>query len=288
MSDSHLVVWIDGKRFPSEGAHISARDRGFTLSDGVFETMKVHNGTVFRLDQHLRRIEGALRTLAIPVPADLREWVDTAVRAAHAPEASIRLTITRGIAPGGVPAPADPVPTVVVTVGTPPVFGSAIYEAGVTARIASGRRNEHSMSAGLKTLAYLDSVLALLEARRDGADEALFLDTEGHCSEASASNFFAVIDGHLATPPLGCAALPGITRAAVIELAAGLALAVDERPMEPARLKFATEAFLTSSLRGIAPLVRLDGLPVGTGKPGAVTHNVMAAYDALVTRECGA
>lgn len=288
MSDSHLVVWIDGKRCPSDGAHISARDRGFTLSDGVFETMKVRNGKVFRLNQHLSRIEGALRTMAIPVPADLREWVDTAVRAAHAPEASVRLTITRGIAAGGVPVPAEAIPTVVVTVGTPPAFGSEIYETGLTARIASGRRNEHSMSAGLKTLAYLDSVLALLEAHRDGADEALFLDTEGHCSEASASNFFAVIDGQLATPPIVCAALPGITRASVIELAAGLGLAVDDRPLEPARLKFATEAFLTSSLRGIAPLVRLDGVPVGMGKPGSVTRTVMAAYDALVAMECGA
>jgi branched-chain amino acid aminotransferase len=286
VSDTHLVVWIDGKRVPSEGAHISARDRGFTLADGVFETMKVHKGRVFRLDQHLARIEGALRTLAIPVPPELREWVDAAVRAAHAPEASIRLTITRGIAPGGVPVPPDPVPTVVVTVGTPPSFGSAVYEAGLTARFASGRRNEHSMSAGLKTLAYLDSVLGLLEARRNGADEALFLDTEGHCAEASASNFFAVIDGELATPPIGCAALPGITRAAVIELAAGLGLAVNDRPLDPARLKFATEAFLTSSLRGIAPLVRLDGVPVGTGAPGGVTRTVMAAYNALVTREC--
>jgi branched-chain amino acid aminotransferase len=144
------------------------------------------------------------------------------------------------------------------------------------------------MTAGLKTLAFTDSIAALLEAHRDGADEALFLDTDGHCSEATASNFFATIDGRLATPPPSCAALPGITRAAVIELAAGLGLRVDDRPLEVARLKFATEAFLTSSLRGIAPLVRLDGQPFGTGKPGPVTRQLMSAYAELVNRECGA
>jgi branched-chain amino acid aminotransferase len=288
VTDAHPIVWVDGKRLPSEGAHISARDRGFTLADGVFETMKTHNGTVFRLEQHLQRITGALRALAIPVPPELRDWVDAAVRAAHAPEASIRLTVTRGVAPGGVAAPADPVPTVVVTVALSPAFGAAVYEAGLTARVASGRRNEYSMTAGLKTLAYTESIAAMLEARRDGADEALFLDTDGHCAEATASNLFAMIDGRLATPPTTCAALPGITRAAVIELAEGLGLAVDDRPIDLAKLKFATEAFLTSSLRGIAPLVRLDGRDIGAGKPGPATRRVMTAYAELVNRECGA
>jgi branched-chain amino acid aminotransferase len=288
VTDTHTIVWIDGQRLPSEGAHISARDRGLTLADGVFETMRAHTGKVFRLEQHLTRIEGALRVLEIPAPAGLREWVATAIRAAHAPDASIRLTVTRGVAPGGVTAPADPVPTVVVTVAPPPAFGAAIYEAGLTARVASGRRNKHSMTAGLKTLSYTDSVAAMLEARRDGADEALFLDTDGHCSEATASNVFVAIDGRLATPPTACAALPGITRAAVIELAEGMGLVVDDRPFEPATLKFATEAFLTSSLRGIAPLVRLDGMAIHTGKPGPVTRQVMAAYADLVARECGA
>jgi branched-chain amino acid aminotransferase len=288
VTDTHTVVWVDGRRLPFDGAHISARDRGFTLADGVFETMKSRNGNVFRLDQHLTRIERALGVLAIPVPSELREWVDSAIRAAHAPDASIRLTVTRGIASGGVAPPADAAPTVVVTVAPPPAFGSAIYENGLTARVASGRRNEHSMTAGLKTLSYTDSIAAMLEARRDDADQALFLDTGGHCSEATASNLFAMIDGRLATPPTTCAALPGITRAAVIELAAALDLRVDERPFDLGRFKFATEAFLTSSLRGIAPLVRLDGCPIGAGTPGSVTRQVMAAYAELVMRECGA
>ena len=288
MTDTHMVVWVDGRRLPPEGAHISARDRGFTLADGVFETMKARQGKVFRLERHLERIAGSLRALAIPQPPELSEWVDAAVRAAHVPEASIRLTVTRGVAPGGVGAPPDPAPTVVVTVAPPPAFGTAMYETGLSASIASGRRNEHSMTAGLKTLAYTDSVAAMIEARATGADEVLFLDTAGHCSEASASNLFAVIDDRLTTPPTSCAALPGITRATVIECAPDLGLPVDDRAFAPEELRAASEAFLTSSLRGIVPLVRVAGHAIGDGHPGPVTRQVMAAYAAVVARECGA
>ena len=287
MTDTHPIVWVGGERLPSEGVHVSARDRGFTLADGVFETMKARHGKVFRLDRHLSRIERALSTLAIPLPRELRDWVDTAVRAADLREASIRLTVSRGIGPGGVGAPSDPVPTVVVTVAPPPVFGVATYESGLTAHVASGRRNEHSMTAGLKTLAYTDSVAALIEARAADADEALFLDTAGHCSEASASNLFAILGGRLTTPPTSCAALPGITRAAVIELSAELGMPVDERPFDLNELQTGDEAFLTSSLRGIAPLVRVDAHTLGGGTPGPITRQVMAAYAALVNRECG-
>jgi branched-chain amino acid aminotransferase len=281
-------VWVDGKRLPSEGAHISARDRGFTLADGVFETMKARNGKVFHLERHLTRIGGALRALAIPQPPELHDWVDAAVRVAHVPDASIRLTVSRGVSPGGIAVPPDPVPTVVVTVGRLPAFGTAIYDAGLSAHVASGRRNEHSITAGLKTLAYTDSVAALIEARHAGADEVIFLDTAEHCSEASASNLFALIDGTLTTPPTSCAALPGITREAVIGLAADLRVPVDERAFGLDQLNGADEAFLTSSLRGIAPLVRVNGRAIGSGSPGTLTQRVMTAYAALVTQECGA
>lgn len=284
----HPTVWVDGRRLPAESAHVSARDRGFTLADGVFETMKARHGNVFRLDRHLSRIGDALRALSIPQPGELREWVGAAVQAADLPDASIRLTVTRGIAPGGVIPPIDAYPTAVVTVAPLPSFGADVYAAGLKAHLASGRRNEHSMTAGLKTLAYTDSVAAMIEARRAAADEALFLDTAGHCSEATASNLFAVIDGGLLTPPTACAALPGITRASVIELARELGIPVEERPFNLAELTAATEAFLTSSLRGVAPLVRLDDTTLGSGRPGTLTRQMMSAYAALVERECGA
>ena len=170
----------------------------------------------------------------------------------------------------------------------PPVFPAAVYDIGLTAHVASGRRNERAMTAGLKTLAYTDAVAALLEARRAGADEALFLDTEGHCSEATSSNLFAWTGTTLVTPPVSCGALPGITRAAVLELASALGVPRAERVIGLDELLSAKEAFLTSSLRGLAPLVRVDAHPIGRGMPGAMTRQLAEAYAALVARECGA
>jgi branched-subunit amino acid aminotransferase/4-amino-4-deoxychorismate lyase len=143
------------------------------------------------------------------------------------------------------------------------------------------------MTVGLKTLAYADSVMALLDAQRRGADEAIFLDTDGHCSEATASNLFIYRDGTLLTPPVTCAALPGITRATVLELARATGIAAVEQSFGTADLSSAGEAFLTSSLRGIAPVAVVDGQRIGSTMPGTVTRQLTAAYHALVEQECG-
>ena len=284
---AHTVVWINGERRADEGPHVSARDRGLTLGDGVFETMRARGGTIFRLGRHLARLERSLTVLEIPVPPELHEWVDDAARKAG-DDASIRLTVTRGAGPAGVAPPAAPQPTVIVSVGPMPSFPATIYSDGLSAHVVSGRRNEYAMTAGLKTLAYVDSVAGLLEARRAGADEALFLDTEGHCSEASASNLFIATGTELVTPPLSCGVLPGITRETVMELARVEKIAVAERTIGLHEVRAAKEAFLTSSLRGIAPLVRIGGKPIGRAAPGDLTRRLTAAYLALVDRECHA
>jgi branched-chain amino acid aminotransferase len=281
------AVWVNGERQSSVGGHLSPLDRGLTLSDGLFETMHARGGAVFRLDQHVARLERGLATLEIPAPPELRAWVSTALReSAMRHDASVRVTVTRGVGGGGIAPPSSPHPTAIVVVSPFPDFPFHVYEHGISAHVASGVRNERAMTAGLKTLAYTDAIVALLEARRAGADEALFLDMEGHCSEATASNLFAVIDGTLVTPPASCGALPGITRAAVMELARALDLPVDERAFGLEELLAADEAFLTSSLRAIAPLVRVDTQPIGRGAPGPLTRELMAEYAALVAREC--
>jgi branched-chain amino acid aminotransferase len=279
------VVWVNGRREPAAGPHVSARDRGLTLADGVFETMRARNGVVFRLDRHLSRLQHALAALEIPAPAELRDWLVAAVPDATAGPASIRLTVTRGVGGLGVAPPADVQPTVIVSVNPFPVFPPATYAAGLAVHIASGRRNEQAMTAGLKTIAFTDSVAALLEARRARADEALFLDTAGHCSEATSSNLFVRVGGELLTPPISCAALPGITRAAVLELARTMGVPTAERPVALDELLGADEAFLTSSLRGIAPVAQVDGRRLGAGAPGALTRDISAAYAAVVEKE---
>jgi branched-chain amino acid aminotransferase len=280
------AIWINGQRQPASGPHVSARDRGLLLGDGVFETMRAHAGRIFRFDRHLSRLQGALTVLRIPVPDEIRDWVLAALPDASGEEASVRLTVTRGEGPAGVAPPLDSTPTVIVAVGPLPSFPASVYESGLRAHVASGRRNERAMTVGLKTIAFTDAIAALLEAHQAKADEALFLDTGGHCSEATSSNLFIWAGGTLVTPPLSCAALPGITRASVLELAAARGMAAVERPFGPEELMAADEAFLTSSLRGIAPLVRVDGRSIGAGTPGRVTQEMAAAYADLVAREC--
>jgi len=281
------ATWVNGVAVAHDAPAVLARDRGLTLADGLFETMRAHGGRIFRADRHLRRLEHGLEVLAFPAIPDLRHWLSEATRALGQGDASIRLTVTRGIASGGWSPPTDARPTVIVTVAPLTQFPTAIYERGLSARVASGRRNEHAMTAGLKTIAYTDAVLALIEAHRAGAGDALFLDTQGHLSEATASNLFVCRGPDLLTPPRSCGALPGITRAAVMELAAAAGVEVIERALVLQDLLEADEAFLTSSLRGIAPLVRVGDAAIASGTPGALTLRLRAAYTALVARECG-
>jgi branched-chain amino acid aminotransferase len=266
--------------------HVSVRDRGFTLADGLFETMRTRAGVVFRLDRHLARLANGLRVMQIPEPHGLKATIEHRVLATAAWESAVRVTVTRGPGPGGLAPPPEAAPTVVVSVNPLPQFPPALYTHGLRVIIASGRRNSRSMSAGLKTLSYTDSVLAWLEAQRAGADDAVFLDEDGHCSEGTASNLFVLHDGVLLTPPVTCAALPGLTRAAVLELATNAGIGTEERAFGPQELLSAREVFLTSSLRGIAPVTSVNTQPVGTGEAGTVTARLIAAYTALIEREC--
>jgi branched-chain amino acid aminotransferase len=282
------VVWVNGARQPAGAAHLSALDRGFTLADGVFETVRVYGGTAFRLDAHLDRLARAAAALEIALPADVRATALAAVAEGPA-SASLRITLSRGPGAGGAaPPPVAGPPTVVVAVAPLAPFPPSLYEHGLAAHVASGRRNERAMTAGLKTLSYTDATAALVEARRAGADEAIFLDTRDRCSEAASSNLFAWDGATLLTPPLSCGALPGITRGAVLALAAARGVPADERPFGLDELVAAREAFLTSSLRELAPLVRVDGRALGDGRPGPVTRELAAAYRDLVRAECAA
>jgi branched-chain amino acid aminotransferase len=279
--------WVNGIAVPTDAPAVSVRDRGLTLGDGVFETMRVQGGRIFRRQRHLFRLQAALGELHFPPVPDLDRWLTEATAALGGGDGSIRLTVTRGIASGGWAPPTDARPTVIVIVGPMPAFPSEIYERGLTLRVAGDRRNEYARTATLKTIGYADSVLALIEAHQAGADDALFLDTAGHCSEATASNLFISRGDELITPPTSCGALPGITRRTIMEIGMTMGLRVVERALDTNDLIGADEAFLTSSLRGVAPVVRLQHNEIGNARPGALTTRLRAAYTALVARECG-
>ena len=283
------VVWVNGRPADTHAPHLSALDRGFTLADGLFETMRAYDGTIFRADRHLVRLRAGAAAFGLPVPDALETMLDGALDAARRGglrDAVVRLTVSRGVGvPGVAPAPTAE-PTAVVAVHPVPRFDPAIYARGISAHVATGRRNERAQTAGLKTLAYTDAVAALAEARQAGADDALFLDTEEHVSEATSSNVFLMRRGTLVTPPLSCGVLPGVTRAAVLDIVAGSLLPHEESAATLDELHDASEAFLTSSVREIVPLVRLAGRPLGDGTPGPVTQRIMTAYGELVFREC--
>jgi len=285
------MLWVNCARADPAARHLSAFDRGFTLGDGLFETMRVYNGTIFRLDRHLARLAAGARTLGIRPPTELADMIADAMHAARdagITEACVRCTVSRGLSGPGVLAPADMPPTAILALYAVPPFPPAIYTEGLSAHIATGRRNERSATSGVKTLAYTDAVVAALEARAAGADEAILLDTAGHVCETPTSNIFICTGNTLRTPPRSCGVLPGITREAVMELAPALELTVAEVVITEDDLFCAGEAFVTSSLREIAPVVRVDGRPIGSGAVGAVTRRVMDAYAALVRRECAA
>lgn len=269
-------VWLNGRLWSADEARVPVFDRGFLLGDGLFETMRAYGGRVFRLREHLERLERSAARIGLPLPSGLGEAVCETVAANRLAEAAVRLTASRGPGPGlEPPEPAEP--TVVIAVRpapTPP--------ASVRAGIAAGRVNEHAPTAGLKRLGYLDAIVELRAARASGYDDVLFLDTAGHLTEGAYSNLFVLVGGTLHTPPLSCGVLPGITRATVMEIARDLGQPASEEPLDPAILASAEEAFLTSSLREIVPLVAAGGRAVGRGAVGPLTRRIQAAYATLV------
>jgi branched-chain amino acid aminotransferase len=283
-----MMFWLNGVQRPVDEPLLSLLDRGFTLADGLFETMRARGGTVFRLDAHLDRLFGSARVLGIPIAPGLRDHIAAASRTAFTygyEHASVRLTVTRGPAPPGLAPPPHPAPTIALAIAP---LTPVSEPRSIVAAMATARRNEHALTSGMKTLSYTEAVLALSIAKAAGADDAIFLDTAGHISEATASNFFAVIDGTLVTPPRSCGVLPGITRGAVLEIAPALGIDTVEREIAEPELAMASELFLTSSIREIAPLVRIATTAIGSGRPGDVTQRIISAYAMLARDECGA
>ncbi len=281
------LIWHDGQIFPSEDARCSCLDRGRLYGDGLFETMRAYSGQVFRLDAHLARLMAGAEQLYLQLPMpteELQTIVQKTLKESELASAYIRLTVTRGV--GGSPSELD-ASTASVTVWVRALAGypAQLYETGMSALLSQTRRNEYSLLSTLKTLNYLDSLLARAAAQRAGADEAIFLNTSGQLAEASASNLFIVADGRVLTPPIEAGILPGITRACVLELCGAEGISIQEQPLELHRLPVAKEAFLTNSLMEIMPLTSFAGKEIGSGQPGEITRQLQQAYRSLADEE---
>jgi branched-chain amino acid aminotransferase len=262
------MISLNGIILPDAEARIDPADRGFTLGEGLFETIAVHGGVPLRLEAHLARLADGAEQLGLPLPGG-RDGVAQAIHDLLAatpllPEAVLRLTLTGGPAPRGLLPPSTPSPTLLIT--TAPLPPPPSPARALIAR--STCRNEYSPLSRLKTTNYLDSILARREAAAAGFDEALLLNTQGRLAEASMANLFVVIGGVAITPPISEGALPGIRRAAVIA-----ALGAMERPLTIDDLAKAEEVFLTSSL-SVRPIMEVGEWRWGEGK---------AAQKALLT-----
>jgi branched-chain amino acid aminotransferase group I len=279
------MVYLNGQILPLEQADISPLDYGFLYGYGLFETMRSYNGCVFRLQQHIARLEDSAKKLGIPTADyDLTEAVYKTLKANNLSDARIRLAVSLG--PGGMtPNICDcKQPTILITTAVYKPYPQEVYDKGFKAVTSSLVRYSLSPLAGIKSANYLENMLAKQEAVAADADEALLLNEHDCLAEACMSNVFLVLGDRLVTPSLESGILPGITRRAIIEIASDSGVAVSERDIFREELLQANEAFLTNSLMEIMPLTSIDGRPVASGKPGPITRRLMQAYRELVDR----
>ena len=267
------ACWVDGQLVEPGTATVRADDHAVVVGDGVFETMKVVDGTAFALSRHLRRLDRSAAGLGLDKPDEDR--IRTAVGEVLAADPSaglLRITWSSGAGPWGS-GRGDGPGTLVVGSGPPNVWPSA-----ERVHLVPWARNEHGPLVGLKTTSYAENVLALATAKRVGCSEALFANTAGHLCEGTGTNVFLVVDGAVLTPPLSSGCLAGVTRELVMELAD-----VVERDIDPAGFASADEAFLTSSTRDVSPISAVDEVDLPAA-PGPVTAGLMAAFADLIAR----
>jgi branched-chain amino acid aminotransferase len=257
-----MRVWQNGRIIIPEEAHVSIADRGVLLGDGLFETMAVHNGRVLDLDAHLERLASGLGVLGFVVAVDLaklRAGIARYIAAEEAPCAVLRVTVTRGAGPRGLAPPEPPRPTIFMTLSPMPAARKtplSLHVATVT------RRNEHSPLSRIKALPYLDNVLALSEARAQGADDALLLNTRGTIACATVANVFVIREGRLETPPVSDGALPGTVRALVLCLAKQAGFAGIEISLDVGSLAAADHVFLTNSISRVTEARQCNDAPL--------------------------
>ncbi len=265
-----MRVWQDDRILAPEDAHVAITDRGLLLGDGLFETMAVCRGRVCDLDAHLARLASGLAVLGFARSVDipqLRAGIAHYLTSEAASSAVLRITVTRGAGPRGLAPPETPCPMILMTLSPlPPARKTplSLHIATVT------RRNEQSPLSRIKALPYLDNVLALSEARAQGADDALMLNTRGTIACASVANVFVIRDGRLETPPVSDGALPGIMRALVLSMAKQAGLAPAEISLEVSGLAGADHVFLTNSVSCLTEAEQCNGAPLQRRAGGAL------------------
>jgi len=284
-------IYLNGAITGPEDAKISVFDRGFLYGDSVYEVMRTSGGALVDLERHLHRLGTSAKGLALVPPDEpaLRGAIVDTLKAANNKESYVRLVLTRGSGEVGLDTALAEGPTMLVIAKPLVLPTTEQYELGVSVRLVNVQRTSaRAMDPSVKSGNYLNNILALSEAKRSGDYEAIMCDRDGLLAEGSSSNVFFVEEGKLLTPSLSVGLLAGITRQRVLEIATTLRIEVEEGHFGPDRLRSASEAFLTSSIRGVLPIRAVDGTALPAGVPGPVATQVMAAYTSFLHEQAQA
>ena len=278
-------VWINGTLFDKADAKVSVFDHGFLYGDGVFEGIRVYGGKVFRLKEHVERLFESARHIKLEIPLSREQMVEailSTVKANNKHNGYIRPIVTRGAGYLGLDPRKTSDPQVIIIVDDISLYPPELYEKGMEIVTAATIRNHpNALSPRVKSLNYLNNILAKIEARRAGCMEAIMLNHNGEVAECTADNLFLVKRGELRTPPTHAGILEGITRAAVIELAHAANVPVREMTLTRHDVYAADECFLTGTGAEVIPAVKCDGRPIGTGKPGPITRQLRERFHVL-------
>jgi len=285
--EKELQVYIDGAYYPKSQAKVSVFDHGLLYGDGVFEGIRAYKGSVFKLKEHVDRLYRSAHMIMLEIPITRDQMVQAVVetlRKNYLKDSYIRLVVTRGVGDLGLNPKKCPKPTVIVITDAIALHKGEAKENGVTAMLSWVKRDPvDATSHEIKSLNYLNSILAKIEANISGVDEAICLDKNGYVCEGVAENIFIVKNGKLFTPPSYTGALSGITAQEVTKLAGRLGFEVEEKNLTPYELFNAEEVFFTGTAAEIVPVGEINKRTINSGKPGPITKKLMEEFSKLVS-----
>ena len=275
-------IYIDGKFYSEASAKVSVFDHGLLYGDGIFEGIRFYNGRVFRLEQHLERLWDSARSICLQIPMTRQEMTEAlleTIRQNQLRDGYIRLVVTRGVGNLGLNPEQCKSPSVIIIVATIALYHADFYRKGLSiVTVATRRSNPASLNPAVKSLNYLNNVMARIEANLASADEALMLNDAGNVAECTADNVFIIKHGHVFTPPITAGALQGITRSVVFDIGKEFNIKVTEANLTRHDIFVADECFLTGTAAEIVPVVKADGRIIGNGKPGPITLRIIERF----------
>jgi len=280
-----MKIYIDGQFYDKENAKISVFDHGVLYGDGVFEGIRFYNGRVFRLEEHIDRLFDSARAIALNIGMDKSAVIEATletIRQNNLQDGYIRLVVTRGVGDLGLNPMLCPKASIFVIASKITLYSADKYENGLDVVTCATRRIPHgALSPMVKSLNYLNNVMAKIEAQNAGAGEGLMLNEQGFVSECTGDNIFIIKNGVITTPPISAGALAGVTRSVVFDLAAEFGIPIHEPMMTRYDIFTADECFLTGTAAEVIPAVKLDTRLIGDGKPGPITRRLITRFREL-------